>query len=356
MASIIKTTSVDSDGSRTGSCEIYTGVGELRNVHSAWLGRVAATALLPFALAGCEAALNLEGVEAEQEKQVRRTDQFQGVAVNDTAMVVVGADGLVLTSPVGQTDWLRQELEGAPALVDVAACPDQGFVALSMDKRVWFSADHGQSWTPKALDTAEDVLAITCAPDNGVWVVGSFSTVLNSSDAGDTWSEASFEEDAMLTSIEFLDATTVFVTGEFGLISRSDDGGKNWNAPEFIPNDFYTQGAHFTSANSGWVAGLSGQILYTEDAGASWQRQAAATESPLYGFYQSGERLFAYGDHAVVLEFDGSQWQRFPNKAMPVYIRDAEQLTDGRLLLAGGFGSLYTLDIAAGGVSQISQK
>ncbi|MFY0678810.1 MAG: glycosyl hydrolase, partial [Neptuniibacter sp.] len=45
-------------------------------------------------LTGCEAPLNLEGVEKELEKQVRRTDQFQSIAVNDTALVTVGADGL----------------------------------------------------------------------------------------------------------------------------------------------------------------------------------------------------------------------------------------------------------------------
>lgn len=349
MTSIIKTTYVDSRDSG----ENVRGVTvKLDKVKKAAIYAVA----LPVVLTGCEAPLNLEGVDKELEKQVRRTDQFQGIATNDTALVAVGADGLVLTSPLSALNWQRSVIAGSPALVDVAVCSDQSFVALSMDKKVWFSQDNGQSWTDSQLPTPEDVLDLTCAPDNSVWVVGSFSTVLNSSDQGATWTENTLNEDAMLTGIQFLDQNTALVTGEFGLVARSDDGGMSWNAPEYIPNDFYTQSAHFPSVEQGWVAGLSGQIMYTEDGGISWTRQATPTESPLYGFYQAGDRLFAYGDHATVLEYTGADWKRIPNPKMPVYIRDAVQLENGELLMAGGFGSLYTLDIASGDSVQVSQK
>ena len=349
MTSIIKTTYVDNR--ETG--EIVRGV----TVKPEKFKKAAIYAVaLPIFLTGCEAPLNLEGVDKELEKQVRRTDQFQGIAVNDTALVAVGADGLVLTSPLNGLNWQRHEVSGAPAFVDVAVCPDQSFVALSMDQQVWSSRDNGQSWTASKLPTPEDVLDLTCAPDNSIWVVGSFSTVLNSADQGKTWSENTLNEDAMLTGIQFLDNSTVLVTGEFGLVARSDDGGQNWNVPEYIPNDFYTQSAHFPSVEQGWVAGLSGQIMYTEDGGMTWTQQVTPTESPLYGFYQAGDRLFAYGDHATVLEYTGSDWKRIPNPKMPVYIRDAVQLKSGELLMAGGFGSLYTLDIASGDSVQVSQK
>ncbi|MCP4596331.1 YCF48-related protein [Neptuniibacter sp.] len=344
MTSIIKTTYVDNRNTGQYSCGVS--------------GKKAAVcaAVFPLLLTGCEAPLNLEGVNNELEKQVRRTDQFQGVAVNDNSMVVVGADGLVLTSPVDKLEWKRQEIKGSPALVDISVCSDQSFVALSMDKQVWFSSDNGQSWTASKLPTPEDVLDLTCAPDNSVWVVGSFSTILNSYDQGKTWAETTLNEDAMLTNIQFLDQSTAILTGEFGLYVRSDDAGQTWNTPEYIPNDFYTQNAHFTSAENGWVAGLSGQILHTADGGVTWTKQNTPTESPLYGFYQAGDRLFAFGDHATVLEYTGMDWKRIPNPNIPVYIRDALQLENGQLLMAGGFGSLYTLDIASGENSQISQK
>ncbi|MDO6513295.1 YCF48-related protein [Neptuniibacter sp. 2_MG-2023] len=301
--------------------------------------------IISLSLVGCEAPLNLEGVEAEKQKQVRRTDQLQGIAANATTLVVVGSDGLVLTSPLDQLSWTRHQLDDAPALVDVAVCPDQSFVALSIDKRAWFSADNGLSWQSKKLPTPEDLLDLTCAPDNSIWVVGSFSTVLNSTDKGESWHETTLNEDAMLTGIQFVDQNTVFISGEFGLVSRSDDAGMSWNTPEMIPNDFYTHAAHFTSASEGWVGGLSGQILYTEDAGVSWEKQLTPTESPIYGFYSIGEKLFAFGDHSTLLSFTGQDWAEIDTHGRPVYLRDVTQLPSGDFLLAGGSGSLFSLAI-----------
>lgn len=306
-------------------------------------------------LMGCEAPLNLDGVDQELAKQVRRTDQLQGVAANDKTMVAVGSDGLVLTSAVDAFEWTRQVLSGAPSMVDIAVCPNQSFVALSMDKRVWFSDDNAKNWQSSQLPTQEDVIALTCAPDNSVWVVGSFSTVLSSFDQGVQWQSASLEEDAMLTDIQFIDDAHAIATGEFGLVARSEDGGQSWFVGDYIPNDFYSQSAFFTSVDVGWVAGLNGQILNTVDGGATWTKQATATESPLYGFYQANNRLFAYGDHATVLSFDGARWQHIPNPNIPVYLRGAVQTTQGELLLAGGFGSLYTLDIRSSGHAQVKQ-
>ena len=315
-----------------------------------------AALISPLFLTGCEAPLNLEGVNSELQKQVRRTDQLQGIAVNNHAIVAVGADGVVLTSNKSDVSWSRQQLAQGPSLVDIAVCPDQSFVVLSMDKQVWRSADNGDSWQAAKVPTQEDLIDLTCAPDNSVWVVGSFSTILHSDNRGETWQETTLNEDAMLTGIQFLDQSTALVTGEFGVVSHSDDGGQSWQEPRYIPNDFYVQTAHFTSVNEGWVGGLSGQILYTQDGGESWNKQLTPTESPIYGFYHTGERLFAFGDHSTVLSHTGQDWQKLESQTKPVYLRSATLLETGQLLFAGGAGSLFTLDIQSHDSTQISQK
>ena len=245
-------------------------------------------------------------------------------------------------------NWQRQQIAGNPPLVDVTNCPDNSFVALSMDKKVWRSSDDGRSWTESALPTQEEVMAMTCAPDNSIWVVGSFSTILSSHDNGANWNENTLGEDAFLTSVQFIDRQNAYVTGEFGVVSRSEDGGQSWAMPEYIPNDFYVQGARFESVEQGWVAGLSGQILHTTDGGMNWTKQATPTESPIYGFYRAEGELYAYGDHGTVLKLNGSEWQRVQVEGgKPVYLRDAHRIADGKLLLAGGSGSLFSLDISA---------
>lgn len=308
--------------------------------------------VLVLLLTGCEASLNIEKIEQELNKQVRRTDQFQGVAENQSHYVSVGADGsnaLVLTRAKESQHWTRHIIDKQSTLIDVVACPDQSFIALGTDKTLWHSQNNGLEWQAIELPTQEDVMAINCAKDNSFWVVGSFSTILSSHDQGKNWNTNTLNEDAMLTGIFFIDAKTAIVVGEFGVVSRSDDAGVTWNPPEYIPNDFYVQNAHFESAQKGWVGGLSGQILYTQDGGRSWSQQLTPTESPIYGFYQSPQKLLAFGDHSTLLQLNGQQWIRAVAPKRPVYLRDAMLLGSGKLLLVGGSGSLYEQDISAMG-------
>jgi len=299
-------------------------------------------------LTGCEAPLNLQAVEQERAKPVQRTDQLQSLASTSTTLIAVGGNGLVLRSDKSaQPDWQRQQLAGEPALVEVVSCPDNSFAALAMDRSLWRSSDAGVSWQRSALPTQENVLSLTCAPDNSLWVTGSFSTILSSHDQGQSWQETSLNEDAMLTSIQFLDADNALVTGEFGMVARTADGGNSWQLAEPIPNDFYPQGSYFKDADHGWVAGLNGAVLYTEDGGRSWQRQATGTESPLYSFQPVGDALYLLGDHGTVLKLAGERWQRLTTPTIPVYLRAAASVGEQQLLVAGGWGALFTINTEA---------
>ena len=295
-------------------------------------------------LFGCEAALNLDGVARTEAQDIRRTDQFQAIANSEKSIVVVGSGGVVLRKPLDGDSWQRIELAEAESLVDVALCPDGRFVALSMSKNVWQSEDEGTTWKSFPITTEEDVLDLTCAPDNSVWVVGSFSTITHAKDLAGEWASESLFEDAMLTNIQFINNDEVIIAGEFGFFARSNDGGASWQPPAYIPNEFYVHGMLFSDLENGWVSGLAGQIYATEDGGVSWSLSETPTASPLYGLYQNGGELYAFGDHATVLKYDSPSWSKIKNPNPPVYIRDALLLPNGSLLMAGGSGSLYELD------------
>lgn len=304
-----------------------------------------ASVVIPLALTGCEAPLNLEGVEQEMSKSVRRTDQMQAVAISKGVVTVVGSDGLILTSAQNELNWQRQVLEERPNFVDIDTCPDDSLIALSMEHQVWTSSDQGQSWGKSDIPTPESLISLTCGPDNSYWATGSFSTLMSSYDQGQSWQETTLNEDAAITELQFLNANNLIVTGEFGLVARSEDGGQNWTIQDPIPNEFFPQGSHFKDAMTGWVAGLGGTILNTTDGGVSWTAQSTPTESPLYGFYANATRLFAFGDHGTVLELNGSGWERLKTPAIPVYLRDGKQISDSQLVVAGGWGALFTVDI-----------
>ena len=300
-------------------------------------------ALLPLVLTGCEAPLNLENVDKETAQPVRRTDQLQAIASNDQVMVVVGSNGLVLTTATGELQWQRHQLAGQPNLIDVESCPDQSFIALSFEKQLWRSNDNGQQWLPIDLGTQENMLDLACAPDGSYWVVGSFSSILSSHDGGASWNENSLNEDAMLSSLQFVTDQTVYVTGEFGMVVRSDDAGASWNLLEPLPNEFYPQAALFKNRTQGWVAGLDGVIMHTLDAGQSWQIQKTPVAAPLYGFHLSQTGLYALGENATVLQEQNGNWISITSPPVSAYLRAAETVGD-QLLVAGGNGTLLALN------------
>ncbi|MDF2180580.1 YCF48-related protein [Neptuniibacter sp. CAU 1671] len=321
----------------------------------AFTKKVFCTGFASLLLAGCEAPLNLEGVSQELQKQVRRTDQFQALTVNHQDIYAVGNDGLVLHRTVTAPDWTRSVIPGKPSLIDIAACPDQSLVALSTHKQIFRSTDNAQTWQQIDLSTGEDLMAINCAEDNSIWMVGSFSTILSSSDAGESWEEQSLSEDAMLTGIQFIDRNNILISGEFGLFVSSNDGGLTWNEPQYIPDDFYAHAAEFINLEEGWVGGLSGKILHTQDGGLSWDLQSTPTESPIYGFLRTDTGLYAFGDHSTLLKYQSGKWQQLSLSHPPVYFRDAVALPEHAMLLAGGLGSLVSVEVADN-QARLSQK
>ncbi|WP_324732562.1 YCF48-related protein [Pseudomonas paeninsulae] len=300
--------------------------------------------LLPMLLAGCEAELNLVAVTEQTSHASLRTDQYQALASNSAVSVLVGNDGVVLVSQDLGLNWQRQQLPGQPGLIDVDACPDGSFIALSFDNQLWHSADQGLNWNAHALPTEEQMLTATCAPGGAWWTAGGLTTLLGSQDQGASWDTTSLDEDAMLTTLQFLDAEQAVVTGEFGLVFNSTDAGQSWQASGNLPDEFYPHASRFVSLDEGWVGGLNGFIYHTVDGGQSWQRQDTPSAAPIFNFSANRDGLFAIGDHSSVLRLSGERWQALPTPNAPAYLRAASSSDDHRLTVAGGRGLLLNLD------------
>lgn len=299
-----------------------------------------------LSLAGCEASLDLAGVEAELSKSRLRTDQYQQLVLSEGVLTLVGSSGVVLTSRDEGQNWQRQEVAGSPNFIGLSVCPDQRLLALSFDRQVWSSTDQGSSWQAHPLPTQEDMVGLTCGADGGWWVTGSFSTLLHSADQGQSWEETSFGEDALVTDIQFFDAQVGVAAAEFGLFFKTRDGGAQWDMIGSIGQELYPLAVHFTDEQTGWVGGLNGVIMHTVDGGETWEEQASGVESPIYRFFGQGERLYACGDHAVVLSYRDGIWTPIETPNIPIYLSAGQVLSHQQLLVAGGWGTLLTLAVS----------
>ena len=303
------------------------------------LGICATTLLL-----GCEASLNLDSVNQQRAKSYLRTDQFQEmVMINNDIIVLVGSQGLVLSSNDQGQNWQRLIVTGKPNFIGLSVCPDSTLIALSFDRRLWLSDDNGKQWSYLPIDTREDIMDISCAPDGSYWVTASFSTLLHSRDRGHSWQSQTFGEDALLTHIEFFDDNIGIVAGEFGLFYKTQDGGNSWQSIGVIGDELYPLAIHFSDPNTGWAAGLNGVIMHTRDGGASWSSQETETQSPIYHFIPSGNNLYATGDHGSILMLKEARWMRLQSPDIPVYLSTGLAFDNQQLLVAGGWGTLFSV-------------
>lgn len=305
---------------------------------------LAAAILLPVLLAGCEARLDLSGVEHAGGNPIQRTDHYQAMASTPQVTLLAGNDGILLSSHDRGQSWSRQVIAEGRSLIDLDACADGSFIALSFDNRLWHSRDQGRSWQAHALPSGEQMLTAACSPDGAWWVAGGLSTLLGSHDQGQNWSEDSLGEDAMLTNLQFIDAEHAVVTGEFGLFFTSADAGRSWQQAGSLPDEFYPHTSHFIDHDEGWVGGLNGFIYHTRDGGQHWQRQSTPLSAPVFNFLASADGLYAVGDNSSVLRLSGERWTALDTPEQPVYLRAMSADDGGHLIVAGGRGLLLTLD------------
>ena len=317
---------------------------ELTSLNSHYTNSISAVFLIlsSIFLTGCEAPLVMDKVTSQLEQPMQRTDFYQAFASNEKIAVLVGTNGVVLTSS-DTTTWNRHILPEKPSLLAIDACPDQTFIALSFDNHIWVSSPNGNDWYSVQIDTQEQLMTIDCAPNGEWWVAGGFSTFLRSNDKGLTWQSSTLEEDAIITNLVFLSEQEAVATAEFGMLLLTNDGGRSWTISGFMPDEFYPHTAHFTSTSQGWVGWLNGFIYYTNDSGNTWQKQNIDSAAPIYQFENVNGDLFALGDNATVLKFSNNHWKTIQPATAPVYLRAALSFNNS-LLVAGGRGVFMNID------------
>jgi photosystem II stability/assembly factor-like uncharacterized protein len=221
----------------------------------------------------------------------------------------VGHDAVILhTADAGET-WQRQ-LDGrqtgdkllAAAEIWVAEVEAQAATGNSVGDQLMVQQDAAMLALDEALREQEmgpnrPFLDVWFADDRNGFAIGAFNYFFVTKDGGMTWADGS----ARLPNPEFLhlysmtpqaDGSLVMV-GEFGLVLRSADGGEVW---ETLSIGY--QGTLFQAASAGgrtWVAGLRGNIFYSDDLGENWNHLETSVHSSWLGVRALPDRraLFA---------------------------------------------------------------
>lgn len=287
-------------------------------------------------LAACSPEPDLSSVAAAQAKPVQRQDLTQAIATNGRTVVAGTQDGVVLVSSDQGTSWKRERAPGA-SMIGLAACPDGGFVGIDFYSRVWSAGPDGTQWTSVKLERPHTPLAVACDAAGAWWVAGTGSLIAVSRDRGTTWQITDQGEDVQYTTLQFVDNAFGIAMGEFGNVLVTEDGGATWTKRPPLPGDFYPYATLFANRNDGWTSGLAGQIMQTHDGGRTWQAQQNATGAALYRLFMHHGVPHGVGAVGTVARLDGDTWKAvvYPD-ALPASLGAAVSLVGPKALLIGG--------------------
>lgn len=181
--------------------------------------------------------------------------------------------------------------------------------------------------------------------------VGDHGVVLLSDDGGAHWRQArSVPVSFALTSVSFVDDQHGWAVGHGGTVIATSDGGETWRTQRVeTAEDRPLFAVHFFNAREGVAVGLWSLVLVTSDGGEHWQERqpepmpgAKKADLNLLGLFAGAEgRLFAAAERGQVLRSDdrGATWQ-YLSTGYKGSLWCGSTLPDGGLLVGGQRGTL----------------
>lgn len=109
-----------------------------------------------------------------------------------------------------------------------------------------------------------------------------FLTVLTSSVGAQGWLfQNPYPTSESLSGVKFVSPQKGWIIGMEGTILYTEDGGNTWDIQESGTNQYLTS-LFFIDEKTGWIVGTKGTILYTEDGGKKWVSQDSGSTNPLH--------------------------------------------------------------------------
>ncbi len=246
------------------------------------------------------------------------------------------------------------------------------------NKRGWIGGDNGflsrtedggHSWATQVVDTKAAINDIYFRDKEAGFLLAG-NAIFGTRDNGMRWTEVrrllprEFDgADIELYSIRFSSKNKGWVVGSVSkrdhvidsILLYTDNAGETWQRQR-APSRLELIHIDFASDKKGWIAGSEGTILATSDAGASWTAQQSGTKATIYHLdFRNDKKGLAVGEKGTILRtLDGG------NTWTPVVIRSrstllsVQYLGDDSAWAVGRGGTILRTD--DGGMTWIEQE
>ena len=248
------------------------------------------------------------------------------VAVQDD-MAYAGTREGMFRQPVGSSDtssWSSAGLGGEEITDFVITAEDQLIASVALDSdnptnTLFITNDGGNTWTPLASDFGGESGTVTCQaldydPTNTSVLYGRGNyNIAKSTDGGTTWTSVfaewgSIGYQADLIKVYDDNPDIVWAGGETSIFSpymvKSMDAGESWQlvqVPSQGDNAVYSM-VFAQNSPERILAGMEGQVIYTEDGGENWQ---IVLQPDNYSYFNDMKRSEQNPDNIYIAGTDG---------------------------------------------------
>ncbi len=284
------------------------------------------------------------------------TENLHSLACADSGDIwASGNYGTIIHSSDRGKKWKKQKTGVEELLCCIEfASKNKGWAA-GVRGVIIHTSDGGKTWTAQQSGTENNFMDLFFLDDRHGWAVGEFGTVIHTDNGGKTWTAQMEAQDTIYNDVFFVDTQTGWIVGEFGTILHTGDGGKTWQpqkCQDIVPVIKETDwaiplpalyGIFFKDKNKGWIVGMEGIIIETEDGGKTWSRVDSGTDKPLYNIKFRGSKAWVVGNKGVYLMSDdnGKTWT-VKDKAIKTkfWLRDVLFCDDKNGVIVGARGTI----------------
>lgn len=308
---------------------------------------------------GCREAPEIEKEPPRKYRLLTREDLLSVSAPDNNNVWVLGFGNTILHSRDGGGEWVQQKSPAQQDLTTIYFADTKNGWAAGQLGNVIRTTDGGKNWTDitQAVNTENKLIDVFFLDPDVGWIVGVFGTILHTEDGGETWSHQGWDEDRIYNSVVFVDNQKGWIAAEYGTIYHTEDGGETWVQQEcqdivpvveegledWAPPMPSLYDVYFESAERGWIVGLDGVILLTEDGGATWKQLESTVELGLFSVAVPGENGCTVGIRGSYLftRDGGMSWEAdefiLPTKT---YLRDIDFSDENHGWIVGGRGTI----------------
>lgn len=189
------------------------------------------------------------------------------------------------------------------------------------------STNAQDGWVSTRVNTGgQDLNTVYFLDSKRGWVGGDAGYLSRTDDGGQSWVRQTISTTAAINDIYFRDKEAGFLLAGNSIFVTQDNGTRWDQSRSFLPaefegNDVELYSVRFSSKKKGWVVGsisrndrvVDSILVYTNDAGETWQRQRAPSRLELIHIdFVSDKRGWIVGDGGTILftRDEGESWTK----------------------------------------------